>query len=339
MAGRKTVYNYITDPESIANINEQNKKLMSDFSDYLISTDRNYSTVKAYESDLLIFFCWNLKNNGNKYFADLKKRDIAAFQKYAMTEWQWSSNRLARVKSTLSSLSNYIENMLDDELPDYRPIIRKIESPVKQAVREKTIVTDKEVDMVLRELVKNKKYQQACAFALAAFSGARKSELLLFKCSYFTDDNIMDGASLYRTPEKIRTKGRGKAGKLLTKYTLLDFKKYYDLWMKERERLGLTENDSLFVNTETGETLRASALDSYTNVISKILGKPFYFHALRHQLCTRLMKIGIPTDTIQEYFGWANIAMISTYNDNDASDSFGKFFTENGIIGVGSNTL
>ena len=337
--GRKTVYNYITDPETLNLISVENKQLISDFLDYLVSTDRNISTINAYESDLKIFFCWNYRFNNNKYFAELKKREISQFQKYALTEWKWSSNRLSRVKSTLSSLSNYIENMLDDELPDYRPIVRKIESPVKQAVRTKTMMTDEEVDHVLDVLVEEKKYQQACAFALAAFSGARKSELLRFKVSYFDERNIMDGAALYKTPEKIRTKGRGSAGKLLTKYTLLDFKKYYDLWIQERERIGLVNNEFLFVNTDNEEVLKVSTLDSYSKTISNILGRPFYFHSLRHQLCTRLMKIGVPTDTIQEYFGWANISMLSIYNDNDASDTFGEYFTSEGIVGKNKTSL
>lgn len=332
--GRRTVYNYITTPETIEKINPDNKRLMADFLDYLISADRNQSTVDGYASDLKIFFCWNLLYNNNKYFVDLKKREIAQFQKFALTEWMWSPNRLARVKSVLSSLSNYIENMMDDELPDYRPIVRKIESPVKQDVRPKTILTEDEVDMVLNKLVEEKKYQQACAFALAAFSGSRKAELLLFKTSYFTDDNIMENAALYKTPEKIRTKGRGKTGKLLTKYTLLDFKRYYDLWMAERERLGLCENNSLFVNPTTGETMKVTTLNSYTHTITNILGRPFYFHSLRHQLCTRLMKAGVPSDMVQQYFGWANISMLSIYNDNDASDSFGEYFTAEGIKGA-----
>ena len=337
--GRTTIYNYITSPESLAAINPDNKRLMSDFFDYLISIDRNPSTIHGYESDLNIFFCWNLRFNNNKYFVDIKKRDVAAFQKFALTEWSWSTNRLARVKSALSSMSNYIENMMDDELPDYRPIIRKVETPVKQAVRPKTMLTDEEVDMILDKLVESGKYQQACAFALAAFSGARKSELLLFKCSYFGDENIMPNAALYKTPEKIRTKGRGRAGKMLTKYTLLDFKKYYDLWMDERKRLGLTNNEFLFVSPETEKTLAVSALDSYSNTITKMLGRPFYFHSLRHQLCTRLVKLGVPTDTVQEYFGWANISMLSIYNDNDASDSFGDYFTAEGIKGAEKKSL
>ena len=88
----------------------------------------------------------------------------------------------------------------------------------------------------LETLVEKKKYQTACAVALAIFSGARKSELTRFKVDYFNEENIIFDA-LFKTKEKIKTKGRGK-GKFIHKYVLLDFKKYFDLWMAERERLG-----------------------------------------------------------------------------------------------------
>ena len=332
--GRSTVYNLITSDDNLKKINKKNIELMNDFLDYLVSIDRSPTTIKGYKNDLEIFFCWNLENNDNKYFVDLTKREIAKFQKYALSDWGWSTNRLSRVKSVLSSMSNYIENILDDEIENYRSIIRKVESPVKQTVREKTIITDEEVQMILDEFVNNGKYQAACAFALAAFGGARKSELLRYKVSYFDDSNIMSDASLYRTPEKIQTKGRGSSGKTLTKYTLLDFKKYFDLWINQRKENNTPDNEYIFCDLKTGEISTISTMDYISVMATKILGRPFYFHALRHQLCSRLFRIGLPADIIQEYFGWSSSEMLSIYNDNEASDSFGKYFTTDGIKGT-----
>ena len=331
---RSTVYNQITSEESIAKILPDNKELYEDFLDYLKSIDRSPNTIEQYESDLKIFFTWNVENNNNKKFIDISKREFARFQSHALNEWGWSSNRVCRVKSVISSLSNYVENILDEEeeYSGYRSVIKKIESPVKEEVRDKTIITDEEVQMILDELVKEKKYQCACIFALAAFGGARKTELLRYKVEYFNDENIMDSAHLYKTPEKIQTKGRGKAGKSLTKYTLLEFKPYFDLWMKERAEKGIN-SEMLFVKDD-GSVLLESTLNSYAFHITKLLGRPFYFHSLRHQLCTRLFKLGLPADIIQEYFGWSTLEMTNIYNDNEASDSFGKYFTSEGIKGT-----
>lgn len=339
MAGRTTVYNNITSDEKLKLCNKKNIDLMEDFLDYLVSVDRSKGTINGYRNDLSIFFVWNYEYNEDKYFIDFTKREMTKFQKYAMTEWGWSTNRLARVKSAMSSMSNYIYNILDDEIENYKPVVRRVETPIKTLRREKTIITDDEVQSVLDKLVEDKKYKAACAFALAAFGGARKSELLRYKISYFDDENIMHDASLYKTPEKIQTKGRGTSGKQLTKYTLLDFKKYLDLWINERKEKGTPDNEYIFCDINTGETSTVATMDSISDTVTKILGRPFYFHSLRHQLCSRLFRLGLPSDVIQEYFGWSSADMLSIYNDNEASDSFGKYFTQDSIKGSDNSSL
>lgn len=334
---RSTVYNNITTPELIKQINPENITLMEDFLDYLNSVDRSPRTIEQYRSDLYIFFVWNLQENKNKYFVDLTKREIARFQSHALDIWEWSSNRIRRVKSVLSSMSNYIENILDDEIKDYKPIIRKIETPVAEPVREKTVIPDEDVDRVLNELVSKGKYQMAVALALAAMSGARKSELLRFKVSYFDDGNIIHDA-LYRTPEKIRTKGKGRQGKLLHKYVVLDFKKYFDLWMKYREEKEI-DSEWLFVKENTGEQLKVSTLDSWAKTLTKMFGVSFYWHSMRHYLCTKLRKYNLPSSVIQEYFGWSSSQMIDIYDDTDKSEELGKYFTKDGIKQVKEGSI
>ncbi|MBD5162010.1 MAG: tyrosine-type recombinase/integrase [Oscillibacter sp.] len=49
-------------PELIAQINPKNIRLMNDFLEYLRSVGKAESTVKAYTSDLYIFFVWVLQN-------------------------------------------------------------------------------------------------------------------------------------------------------------------------------------------------------------------------------------------------------------------------------------
>lgn len=336
---RSTVYNQITTPELIEKIYDENKELYEDFLGYLASIDRAQSTIDSYRNDLEIFFVWNLTENKNKDFIDITKREFAKFQNHALNTWDWSSNRVRRVKSVLSSLSSFIEDILDEEekYENYRSIVNKIENPVKEPVREKTILSDEQVDMLLNTLVEQKEYQKACVVALAGLSGARKSELLRFKTDFFTEDNIVFDA-LYRTP-KIVTKGRGK-GKMLNKYVLLEFKEYLDLWIKERENLGV-KSEWLFVTKQKGkwQRMKVSTLDSWTNQFSEILGVPFYFHCMRHQLCTRLLRHSLPQSVIQEYFGWSSAEMISIYSDLDVSDEFGKYFSKEGIIKAEEGSL
>nr|DAF83952.1 MAG TPA: Protein of unknown function (DUF3408) [Caudoviricetes sp.] len=105
-----------------------------------------------------LFFCWNYIYNNDKFFVDLKKRELVRFFSYAVETMKWSSNRTATVKSALSSMSNYIENILDDEYENYRNIVTKIEISEKQPVREKTILTQEQIDDCLAKLVNAGKY-------------------------------------------------------------------------------------------------------------------------------------------------------------------------------------
>ena len=100
---------------------------------------------------------------------------------------------MRRVKSTLSSLSNYVESMLDDEYEGYRPIVRKIENPAACAVREKTVLEEEQLKKLLDHLVDKKHYDKACMLAMCMSNGRRKAELPRMKVSYFTEDNILDG--------------------------------------------------------------------------------------------------------------------------------------------------
>jgi integrase len=328
---RFTVYNKITSPEKLALVNEDNKDLGNEWLDYLASVDRAQSTIKGYRNDLDIFWCWNLEHNKNKDFAKLTKRDIAKFQNHAINVWGWSPKRTRRVKSCLSSLSDYIENMLDEEeeFEGFRKIVNKIENPANEAVREKTILPDEKVDDLLKTLVEQEKYEKACAIAIAAYSGMRKSEIIQMKMSYFTEDALEFDGALYKTP-KIRTKGRGKLGKQLNKFILVDVKKYIDLWDKQRKELGV-DIDDIFVTKDKNGWHRRSNLDKWTAEFSEMLDVDFYYHCMRHYTCTAFAKKNIPIDVIKEFFGWSSTELVGIYNDSSAEDDFGKYFTKDGI--------
>ena len=342
MEQRSTVYNNITSPEKIAGINGENITLMNDFLEYLESIGRAESTIKNYKADLLVFFCWCEDNLNNKYFVELTKREISRFQNHALNIWGWSPNRLRTVKSTLSSLSNFIENILDDEIKDFKPIVRKIESPVKELVREKSVFLMQDIIEIADKLVATGEYQKACALMLAAASGRRKSELCRFKVSFFDDNNILYG-SLYKSPEKIRTKGRGKQGKQLNVYVLVKpFKPYFDLWMHERERLGI-KSEWLLVNYDknTGltEPIVPSTLDSWAGTIKSMCKMPFYWHSLRHMFVSELQRSGIPDGVIKDIIGWNDLSMISVYSDLGTDEQIGQYFDESGIKNVEKRKL
>lgn len=310
--------------------------LIEQFLLYLKSEGKTDKTLKNYKSDLEIWFSWfedNCKIKGKpKEFYQLKIIDIIHFQAYLLDKGM-SINRYSRLKSVISSLANYCENILAEdedfeEFKGFRNIVNKVKKPVKEAVREKTILTEEQIELLLDKLLEKQKIQMACALALAVYGGARKSELLEFKVSYFDDNNIKFG-SLYKTPEKIRTKG-----KMLEKYTIASkFKPYFDLWMNYRKENNI-ESEWLFIKKENGKwrKMKESNLNYYAEVFSDMLGIDFYWHSCRHNFCTYLLEQGLPEAVVTQVIGWSNSSMIEIYDDRDKDEMLGNYFNEDGII-------
>ena len=227
-------------------------------------------------------------------------------------------------------MSLFIENILDDEegYENFRPIIKKIESPVNEAVREKTVFSDEQVELLMNTLVERKEYEKACAVAIAAYSGMRKAEILQMKMEYFNDDHLVFDC-LYKT-DKIRAKGRGQLGKQINKYVMKKVDKYLDLWKAEREKLGINSG-WVFVRRCNGDFVRRETLDNWTDEFSEIVGEDFYFHSLRHYVCSMLSANNLPTEVIREFFQWESVEMVKIYNDNSAVDDFNKYFSADGV--------
>ena len=337
--GRETVMNSITSPEKLSLVNKESLGLLNDFIVYLRSIKRSEKTLTGYKNDIEIFFVFILEQRENKSFIEINKRDIVAYQDWLLHENFNSPSRIRRLKSSLSSFSNYIENILDDLYPDYKSIIRKVESPGNVAVREKTILSEDQLKLLLDTLVERGKYQQACATALAAFCGVRKSEIVRFKVDFFKEENIIYGA-LYKTPEKIQTKGRN-GGDWQHKFVIAKkFKPYLDLWLEQRETLGIT-NEWLFLTKRNNEWNQAKpdTLNSWAITNSQILGVDFYWHCLKHAFCSYLLREGLPDSVVVDIIGWKTPGMIRVYDDNPVEDKFAKFFDENGIKEVKQTTL
>lgn len=329
---RSTKMNSITSPELLRQVNPKNKQLLADFLDYLRSVQRSETTIAGYDNDIQIAWVWCLQNNDNKFFVDWTKRNIVAYQNWLLNNNENSPARIKRLKAALSSLSNFVENILDDEFPNFRNIIKKVESPVNQPVREKTVFTDEQIDTLLDTLTQSKKYDKACALALALCSGRRKSELLRFKVSDFSDDRLVCGGALYKT-SPIKTKGQGVAGKQLECFCLANkFKPYLERWIQYRQELGVISEWLFPDKSNPKEPLQISTLNSWANTFSRMLGVDFYWHAMRHMTVTNFKRAGLPDTVIQQYIGWSDISMVPVYSDMQADEQLGMYFNSDGIV-------
>ena len=160
---------------STKNFSKSNKKnfekdwLIDEFLSYLIAEGKSEKTLKNYKSDLEIWFSWfeeNCKFKGKpKTFDKLKTQDIIKFQSELLSKGM-SINRYSRLKSVISSLANYCQNILsdDEDYPEYKGfinIVNRVKKPVKEAVREKTILTEEQIELLLNKLLEKQKIQMA----------------------------------------------------------------------------------------------------------------------------------------------------------------------------------
>ena len=328
MAGRETFRKVITSDKLISQINPENIKLMERFLKNF-ATKRSPKSVVVYRSNLNIFFVWNLLENDNRPFAKIKKLQMLDFFDYALSELQWSPNRFHQCHSSLSSFSDWIENYYDEVegYENFRNIVKKIEKPSKEAVREKTVLQKEDIDKIFSVLEKERRIQEQCLLALAISCGARVSELAQFTISLIDEENTVFDGLFIETTEKIRTKGAGVTGKMLKKYILKDtFLPYYHKWLIERENILKEtgkEHDFLFI-TKDGNPANADRLRDWVSTWSDIIEQALYPHSLRHYQISLLKRLEIDDDLIVYLTGWAEgtgHTMIAIYNDNELKDT------------------
>lgn len=336
--GRSTKMNNITSPEKLSKVNPENLQLMREFLNYLRSVQRSETTIHGYENDISIALVWCLENNDNKPFVEWTKRNIVAYQNWLLYTNENSPARVRRLKAALSSMANFVENILDEDYPNFRNIINKIENPQLQPVREKTVWEEEQLEQLLNKLVEQKKYDKACMLALGIYSGRRKAELCRFRVSDFDDDKLVCGGALYKSAP-IKTKGKG-GGKIIPCYTLAKkFKPYFDLWMEQRKNQNI-DSEWLFPDHDNpNEQISISTVNSWANTFSRMSGENFYWHSLRHAFTTSLAKAGIPDSVIQTIVNWESADMVRIYKDIDADDEIGMYFKDGEIAAPQQKSL
>lgn len=322
---RKTYRKVITSPELTEQINPKNTRLAERFLKNF-ATKRSPNSVVNYRSNLNIFFTWNLLNNENKFFIDIRKIELADFFDYCVTELKWSPNRYAQMHSSLSSFSSWIENYYDDDYPLFRNLLPKIEKPVRENVRKKTVLQKEDIDKLMKYLEDNDMVQEQCLLALAISCGARVSELARFTTDLIDEDNTVFEGLFLETTKEIRTKGRGVNGKALRKYILKDmFLPYYHKWLEVRKEVmekNGKDHDYIFI-TKEGNPASADRLRDWMNKWSDVVEQPCYPHNLRHYHVSFLKRLEIEDDFIVYLTGWSEStghSMVAIYNDLTAKD-------------------
>lgn len=322
MKGRETYRKIITSKENTEKINKDNIKLMERFLKNL-STKRSPKTIDNYKSNLIIFFTWNLLENNNIYFIDLKKYMFMDFFDYCVTELKWSANRYSQMHSCLSSFSNWIENIYDDRYPNFRNLVKKIEKLPKENVRKKSVFKKEELDILMNWLGENGYEQEQCLLSLIMASGSRVSELVRFKTIMINENHTAFDGLFLETTEDIKVKGRGVNGKYIPRYIIKDmFIPYYNKWIDKRKFImkeNKKEHDFIFIKKD-GTPAEIGTIRSWMNKWDTVLNSHWYPHAGRHFWCSYLMQIGLEKQLVQELQSWSTDSLVDIYNDNTAKD-------------------
>ena len=183
-----------------------------------------------------------------------------------------------------------------------------------------------DIDKLMSYFEQNDKIQEQCLLALAIACGARVSELASFTTDLIDEENVAFDGLFLETTKKIKTKGRGVNGKMLTKYILKDmFLPYYKKWLVIREQImkeTSQEHDYIFINRD-GLPANADRLRDWMSNWTDVVGQPCYPHNFRHYHISFLKSLDIEDDFIVYLTGWSESTghgMITIYNDLTAKD-------------------
>jgi integrase len=311
-----------------AAVNEKNLRLKEDFLNYLASGGKSEGAMTGYANDLDIFFNWNALKNGDKFFPEVTKLNFLAFQSFRLGVCGNSPARMKRLKSALKSLSAYIETFLDETpgFENFRTLVDKIPDPPKRAVRKKTVLTDAQLNGLLRDLLAEGDAEKACLLALAMYSGRRKSELLRFRVLDFAPERLICGGALYKTAAEIRTKGFGQ-GKFMHLYTLATpFQPYFDAWTAKRSALGMASEWLFPSRRDPKKQLSISTLNQWALLFGERLGVDFYHHAVRHYTASQLSRAGFSDAAITALIGWESSDILKIYLDISKDETLEQHF-------------
>lgn len=315
---RKTYRKVIVTEEILAKINKENQKIVDR---YLrnFDTKRSDKSVIVKRSDYNIFLCWNYLYNDNKPIPQIKKYELMDFFDFGVNELGWGTSRFSSMHSSLNTLFNFIENFMDEDYVGFKNQMSKIEKPVKQMAREKTVLSEDQVNSLIEHLKKDEKnYQKLICLLLFISSGVRLSECLRITTDMIDENNLAFGDNFLKTTKKVKTKGFGKKGEPKYKYFLKDlFLEDYKIWLKQREEIlkekGRNHNAILLKSNGDPATVEVvnywvrqweDYLTNDTKTNPKHERINIYPHCLRHWLVTQMARKGISQELTVAIYGW-----------------------------------
>jgi len=296
-------------------VNDDYRNLVEEF---VAVQNHSPATKKQYISGLKQFGWFLYDSMNNKPFYKLTKRDFLRYISYLRDDRKLSSSALGFKKACVSSLCNYIENVVADEDENYktfRNFTRGLPAIPKNKVYEKVKVSYEEFKEMMNVLESDENYLGMAWLATAFLVGARRSELTQLRTE------ILD----YEVPEKqnyvlshmVRGKGKSTDGKPLNYMIPLEVLDYWRKWIDNRGY----DHEHIFTTKHGGEVnpMSPSWADYFCKeVLSPILNRRVNPHIFKNSCITYHLENGVDINLVSKFI--AHHEDISTTQIYDLRD-------------------
>lgn len=305
-------------------VNEDYRMLVEEF---VSVQNHSPSTKKQYTSTLRQFGWYVYNSMNNKPLYKLTKRDFLRFMSYLRDNRKMSSSAINLRKASVSSLCNYIENVVADEVEEYktfRNFTRGLPPVPKNKVYEKVKVTRDEFDMMMKVLEGDENYLGMAWLATAFLVGARRSEIIQFRTEILDYKNDED--KNYIISHRVRGKGPSTDGKPLEYMIPTEVLPYLKKWVENRGY----DNEHIFTTKYNGEVRQMShtwADNFCANTLSDILGRRINVHIFKNSCITYLLESGVDINLVSRFVAHHNdISTTQIYDLRDFEEEKNQIF-------------
>jgi integrase len=212
-----------------------------------------------------------------------------------------SSSGIGLKKAAVSSLNNYIENVVAEDEENYktfRNFTRGLPAIPKTQTYEKVKITREEYELIMETLREDENYLGMAWLAAAFNVGARRSEIVKFK-SEILNYKMPEGLS-YVLSHIVFGKGRGE-GKPLQYMINTEALEYMKLWVEKR---GYDHEYIFTTKYSGGEKQMAESWADYfcSDVLSDILGRRINPHIFKASAITYLLEVKkVPIELVSKF--------------------------------------
>lgn len=291
---------------------KKNKRYIDEWLRDIVKPNKSSQTYKQYKSCIRQFAFWNEKENDGISFAKIKKRGFLRYQNYLL-ETGMSKKTLELKRNAVSSFCNFLEIYIseeDDSYESFRNFVKGTEIPQgKEKIYEKLPVTVEEFEKVNDILLKSKNYRLYAIWNCLFYTGKRITEVLQLKIEDVKE--IPEGKS-YILSGEVRSKGRGKAGKIISIRLNSKCLEALKVYLGVRPK---NDNPYIFFSGKEKHLNQDVVRNEFSTLISTILGRRINPHLLRGSFATHLLNSGVSLTAVQQLLSHESVDTTSRFYD------------------------